>query len=69
MTLEIRATRQYYRSLFDAKWSVKNNPLARRLRPLTPAFLDAITQAEDHPPVVRANTRTPVPQPSSGSPQ
>jgi len=58
MTLEMRATRQFYRTLFDTKWSVKQNRLGRWLRPLTPEFLDANTQAEDHPPEVRTDVRT-----------
>ncbi|MFZ0479255.1 MAG: sulfotransferase [Terriglobales bacterium] len=65
MNLEMRAARQLYRTVFETKWRLKRLPLVRLLRPLTPQFLDAITQAEDHPPEVR----TPVSQSSSGSAQ
>ena len=63
INLEMLAARQFYRTLFESKWRVKRLPVVRLLRPLTPQFLDANTQAEDHPPEVR----TPVSQPSSGS--
>lgn len=63
MNLEMRTARQFYRTLFESKWRVKRLPVVRLLRPLTPQFLDANTQAEDHPPEVR----TPLSQPSSGS--
>ncbi|MGA9526770.1 MAG: sulfotransferase [Terriglobales bacterium] len=65
MNLEMRATRRFYRILFESKWRVKRLPVVRWLRPLTPQFLDANTQAEDHPPEVR----TPIVQSSSGSAQ
>jgi len=64
--LEMRTTRALYRTLFDTKWRVKNHPFGRWLRPLTPEFLDASTQAEDHPPEVRTEARTAVSEPSPG---
>jgi Sulfotransferase family len=66
-TLEMRAARQFYRTLFDTKWSVKNNSLGHWLRPLTPQFLDANTQAEDHPPELRDPARAAVTEPSPES--
>ena len=67
MTGEMRATRQLYRTLFESKLRVKNHPLMRWLRPLTPEYIDAITQAEDHPPEVRSETRAFTSQDSQGT--
>ncbi len=53
MNLEMKATRQTYRTFFESKLRLKLNPLVCRLRPLTAARIDRITQAEDHPPDVR----------------
>jgi hypothetical protein len=58
MTLEMRTTRELYRTIFESKLRVKHYPLVRWLRPLTPEYLDAITQAEDHPPEVKPELRT-----------
>jgi hypothetical protein len=55
MTLGMRATRQLYRTIFETKPRMKHLSVARWLRPLTPEYLDAITQAEDHPPEVRTS--------------
>jgi len=57
MSLEMKARRQIYRALFETKPRVKHHVL-RWLRPLTPEYLDAITQAEDHPPEVKTGPRT-----------
>lgn len=67
MTLEMRATRQLYRTIFATKPHLKHHALLRWLRPLTPRYLDAITQAEDHPPEVRTEARAVVSGPSPGS--
>jgi hypothetical protein len=52
MTLKMRAARQLYRIIFETKPRVKHH-LLPWLRPVTPEYLDAMTQAEDHPPDVR----------------
>jgi hypothetical protein len=53
MNWEMKTTRQVYRTLFESKLRLKNSSLVCRLRPLTATHIDAITQAEDHPPDVR----------------
>jgi hypothetical protein len=63
MNWEMRATRQIYRTFFESKLRMKHNPLVRWLRPLTAKRLDAITQAEDHPPELR--TANPTQSPGS----
>ena len=68
MTLEMKATRQMYRTLFDTKLRVKHR-LLPWLRPVTSEYLDTKTQAEDHPPVVKTETRSAVSQSSPGSAQ
>lgn len=66
MNLEMRVTRQFYRTIFESKPRVKHH-LLRWFRPLTPQYLDAITQAEDHPPELRTEARTVTSESSSGS--
>ena len=63
MDWEMRVTRQIYRTFFESKLLMKHTPLVRWLRPVTAARLDAITQAEDHPPELR--TRNPQQSPGS----
>jgi hypothetical protein len=61
MSAEMKITRQFYRTLFESKLRLKNHPLVSWLRPLTPARLDRVTQAEDHPPEVRTVVSLPLP--------
>jgi hypothetical protein len=63
MDWEMRTARRIYRTFFESMLRMKRDPLVRWLRPLTATRLDAITQAEDHPPELR----TADPSQSSGS--
>jgi hypothetical protein len=56
MNVEMRATRLMYRTYFESKLWLKGNPLARLLRPLTAAQIDALAHAEDHPPELKTVT-------------
>lgn len=67
MTIEMRATRQLYRTIFGTKPRVKHHPLLGWLRPVTAGYLDAITQAEDHPPEVRSEARSLTSRDSAGT--
>jgi hypothetical protein len=54
MNLEMRATRSFYRTYFEAKLMFKRSRLSRALRPeLSAAEIDATVLAEDHQPEVR----------------
>jgi Sulfotransferase family len=51
--LEMSASRWLYRAYFVSKLRLKNQPLVRKLRPLTAERIDAMVLAEDHPPELR----------------
>lgn len=54
MNWEMRATRWLYRTFFESKQRVKRSLPYRRLHPLTAARINAVSQAENHPPQLKA---------------